>query len=173
MIWFTADTHFNHANIIRFSTRPFDNVLEMNETLIDNWNRLVKPIDSVYHLGDFGFGEIGHIIKRLNGKKYLTWGSHDKSIIPYKNLFVEIRQILEVENIILCHYSMRVWARSHYGSWHLYGHSHGKLESWGKSFDVGVDCWNFKPLSLEQVKKEMNKRQDNFNLIHNLAGEKK
>lgn len=165
MIWFTGDTHFNHTNIIRFCNRPFSDVIEMNETMIDNWNRIVKPNDDIYHVGDFGFGEVGYIIKRLNGKKYLVRGSHDKSIFPYKNEFEDIAQIMEVENVVLCHYAMRVWPKSHYGSWHLFGHSHGKLEGQGKSFDVGVDCWDFYPISLDKVKSEMKKRPDNFNLI--------
>lgn len=165
MIWFTGDNHFNHANIIRFCKRPFGDVIEMNEIMVERWNKVVKPNDDIYHVGDFGFGEVFHILKRLNGKKHLTRGSHDKSIVPYRGMFVEISQILEVENIILCHYAMRVWPRSHYGSWHLYGHSHGMLKGHGKSFDAGVDCWDFYPISLDQVKEEMKKHEDNPNLV--------
>jgi calcineurin-like phosphoesterase family protein len=57
--------------------------------------------------------------------------------------------------ITLCHYSMRSWEMSHYASWHLYGHHHGTLEPYGLSFDVGVDCWNYYPISLEQVAEKM------------------
>jgi calcineurin-like phosphoesterase family protein len=139
----------------------------MNEIMIDNWNKKVKPTDTIYHLGDFGFGELRYIIERLNGKKYLTIGSHDSNVMPYFHLFEDIKAIIDLKdvNIVLCHYAMRVWSRSHYGSWHLYGHSHGMIEPWGKSFDVGVDCWKFSPISLDQVRKEMEKRPDNFNQV--------
>lgn len=168
MIYFTGDTHFNHTNIIKYCGRPFADTEDMNEFMIKQWNNIVKPADDVYHVGDFGFGpleKLTGILRRLNGKKHLCLGSHDKQIWALQEHFVEIKQILEVENFILCHYAMRVWPRSHYNSWHLYGHSHGKLEGQGKSFDVGVDCWCYTPLSLERVVAEMQKRPDNFNLV--------
>lgn len=161
MIWFTSDTHFNHDNIIKYCNRPFSSITEMNEALIKNWNELVKPDDTIYHLGDFGFGKIENIVRRLNGRKYLIIGSHDKNI--KRNLFEKVDHIMIVENIVLCHYSMRTWPKSHRNSYHLYGHSHGKLDGLGKSFDAGVDCWDFKPISIEKVKEEMNKRVNNFN----------
>ena len=69
------------------------------------------------------------------------------------------------QKIVLCHYAMRVWDGSHYNSWMLYAHSHGKLESQGKSFDVGVDCWNYVPVSFDQVVEKMKTLPDNFNLV--------
>jgi len=73
--WFTSDTHYYHNNIIRYCNRPFDNVTDMNETLIHNYNDMVGDNDEVYHLGDFGFAEPGkllEVVKRLKGKKYLN-----------------------------------------------------------------------------------------------------
>ena len=61
--------------------------------------------------------------------------------------------------IVLCHYSMQVWDRSNQGSWHLFGHSHGKLSGIGLSFDIGVDCTEFTPLALEQVAEKMEQRR--------------
>ena len=169
MDFFTADTHFNHANIIRFCNRPFSDVLEMNETMIENWNKVVKTKDTVYHLGDLGFGEFGYILDRLNGKIVLIRGSHDKDALVYHDrldCFSNLREIyIEGQPIILCHYCMRVWSKSHYNSWHLYGHSHGNLAPQGKSWDVGVDSNEFIPISFTQIKKIMDKRPDNFNLI--------
>ena len=80
MIWFTSDTHFYHSNIIGFCKRPFKNVEDMNETLIENWNRVVGQDDIVFHLGDFclgGSAEWTKILDRLNGKIYLIMGNHD------------------------------------------------------------------------------------------------
>lgn len=85
-IWVTSDTHFNHENILKFTdsdgnkVRPFTSVNEMNETLVDNWNSVVKPGDKVYHLGDVFFGskdEFKTMWPRLNGSKRLIVGNHD------------------------------------------------------------------------------------------------
>ena len=79
-LFFTADTHFNHTNILKFCNRPFNSVEQMNETLIDNWNRVVGKDDTVFHLGDFclgGAAEWTKLLDRLNGKIYLILGNHD------------------------------------------------------------------------------------------------
>lgn len=87
-IWVTSDTHFNHANILKFrgqdgdTIRPFKEVQEMNETMIQNWNSVVKPQDKIYHLGDVFFGDREKdgppIMERLNGHKRLVVGNHDR-----------------------------------------------------------------------------------------------
>lgn len=169
MKFFTADTHFNHKNIIRYCNRPFSTVEEMNETLIRNWNEKIKPNDTVYHIGDFGFGNLEPILKRLNGKKILIIGSHDRDTLKCKDYFEFTTPLLEIyeqrQCIVLCHYAMRTWAKSHYNTWHLYGHSHGKLPPVGKSYDIGVDVTNFYPLSFYEVKDIMSKRPDNPNFL--------
>lgn len=85
-IWVISDTHFNHANILTFTdkvgkpTREFSSVEEMNETMIDRWNSVVKQGDKVYHLGDVFFGDKAAFSKlwpRLNGSKRLVVGNHD------------------------------------------------------------------------------------------------
>src|SRR5687768_13839820 len=87
-IWFTSDTHFNHARIIELSNRPFkankkQSAIEvMNEELIRRWNEVVAPEDKVYHLKDFGLGQMEdtlNIISRLNGTKTLVTGNHDRN----------------------------------------------------------------------------------------------
>jgi calcineurin-like phosphoesterase family protein len=170
-IFFIADTHWNHSNIIQYCNRPFSNVEEMNKTMIDKWNAKVKTDDIVYHLGDFGFGDIRSIIKQLNGKIILIVGSHDKNAVTqckdmFKGIyfgFYELR--VEDLSITLCHYSLRRWPKSHYGTYHLFGHSHNHLPPFGKSFDIGVDCWNFEPLSLDEVKIQMDKLPENENMV--------
>jgi calcineurin-like phosphoesterase family protein len=158
MIWFTADTHFNHANIIKYCNRPFKTVEEMDETIIAIWNRLIGKDDFVYHLGDFSMGDPRKYYSRLNGKVFIVPGSHDRDLrkLPKENILPPLTTIETGGHIIvLCHYAMRSWDRSHYATWHLYGHHHGQLPSQGLSFDVGMDCWAFSPISLERVEKQM------------------
>ena len=70
-LYVTSDTHFNHKNIIEYCDRPFKDIYEMNETIINNWNQVVKEEDIIYHLGDYGFGKkenLQEIFEELNGQ---------------------------------------------------------------------------------------------------------
>lgn len=162
MIFFTADTHFGYENIIFYTKRPFKDREEMNQKLIENWNKVVGKNDVVYHLGDFAFGNfrfIKEIRHRLNGKIHLILGNHDyrNNIDMLKSVFASISDMKEIyieeyqQLFVLCHYPMRTWHGSHNGSIQLYGHSHGTLLSLPGQMDVGVDSNNFKPLSIEEV----------------------
>src|SRR5580698_6429953 len=160
--YFTSDTHFGHSRIIQYSKRPFKHVDEMNETIIDNWNSVVKSTDAVWHLGDFAFlpeHKAENILRRLNGHKHLIIGNHDKNNTRLQGWeSVQYYKEIKVNNddlIVLLHYGMRVWCKSHYGSYMLYGHSHGSLLGNSQSLDVGVDCWNFTPIDFEQIKARM------------------
>jgi calcineurin-like phosphoesterase family protein len=179
MFLFTADNHFCHKNIIKYCFRPFDNVKDMNDAMINNWNKAVKKTDTVFVVGDFilsnNFNEVKSILDSLNGDIILIKGDHDYSSTDiYPNRFIKIEDIfsLNLSNappdplyVTLCHFAMRVWPKSHYNSWHLFGHSHGHLPALGKSYDVGVDCNHFTPVPLEQIVEVMKKKEDNFNLI--------
>jgi len=170
MYFFTADYHFNHANIIKFCGRPFDNVKEMDEALIANWNARVSDKDTVYHLGDFCFGDHLSYIKRLKGRIIFVKGSHDHGLekaglVKHDIMDLSFMVSGRKQDITLCHYCLRVWPKSHYGAWHLFGHCHGRLEPEGKSWDVGVDINGYRPLRLDEVVAIMNTRPDNFNLI--------
>ncbi len=174
--YFTSDTHFGHRNIIKYSNRPFpwcgDNncksckqcreaVEEMDETMINNWNEVVGKHDHIWHLGDYAFApewRMKQIHDRLNGKKHLLLGNHDdhnkmRAIWEHVGSYRELR--IDKTFVVLCHYAMRVWNKSHRGSLMLYGHSHGTLPGTSQSLDVGVDCWDFKPVNLEQIKERM------------------
>lgn len=177
--FFTSDTHFGHANIIKYCKRPFADVEEMDNTLIHNWNSIVRPEDTVYHLGDFavGGGPAAPYLRRLNGTIYFCLGNHDKRlrlIKAYLDIELELQSYLnddkvklgipylrevtvEKQEIVLCHYAMKVWNGSHKGSWQLYGHSHGTLpdDPNALSCDVGMDCWNYFPVSMEQLRAKM------------------
>ena len=173
-IYFTSDHHFGHTNIIKFSNRPFINVEEMNQVLIEKWNEKVGRNDHIYHLGDVGLmnsKNLEIILSRLNGKIYLIKGNHEKSAEKCKDRFEWVKDYFELtinDNefekgknlLVLFHYGMRVWNASHRGSYHLYGHSHGTLPDNPNSlsFDVGVDCHNFAPLSYGEVKAIMKKK---------------
>lgn len=158
---FTADPHWRHANIIKYCNRPFTDVDEMNRTLIDNWNSVVNYNQDIYVLGDIYLGhESGfmEIFKQLNGNIHFIAGNHDKTAWKFKDEFASftpgIKEItVGKQRIVLCHYAMRVWNRSHRGSWHLYGHSHGTLpdDPNSLSIDVGVDCHNYTPITFDQV----------------------
>jgi calcineurin-like phosphoesterase family protein len=170
--FFTSDTHFDDPYAIQYFQRPFKSIDEMNEVMVERWNSAVTEHDTVYHVGDFTLDDIHHFTKwanRLNGTIKILPGSHDhpwlKDFVASEKIqviaplvSVQFPEITGGENpqvIVLCHYSMQVWDRSNQGSWHLFGHSHGKLKGIGLSFDVGVDCTEFSPLSLEQVASKM------------------
>jgi len=162
-IHFTSDWHLNHENIIKQCKRPFDSLNAMNQSIIDNYNSIVKSNDTVYNLGDLflkgSYDDMKGLIKQFNGNMIVVIGNHDnekyiKRLLEDKLIkgFVNVFN-LSVNNtkIWLSHYPHRSWVRSYHGSYHLHGHTHGKLEPYGLSFDVGVDCWDFKPVSFEQV----------------------
>lgn len=163
MFWFTSDEHYGHANIIKYSSRPFDSVEKMDLEIINRSNSVVKDNDVVIHCGDFTlhksqFAE--RIIRQLKGTHIFITGSHDRWMdnvehvingIPISLPGYVYERKLEGTYIVACHYAMRVWPRSHYGSIQVYGHSHGNLPGVGRQLDVGVDSHDFYPVSLEYV----------------------
>ena len=184
MEFFTADQHYFHNNIIKYCNRPFEDYKEMNATLMANHNSVVTNNDIVYHLGDFSLGAnpgvVIDLIRNLNGLHFFILGSHDRwldslikgsgynegtysGVVNYRGRRVETK----IKNIFISmdHYCQRVWAKSHYNSWHIFGHSHGNLEPVGKSWDVGVDNNDFYPVSFDQLCRLMDYRPDNPNNI--------
>ncbi len=164
-VFFSADTHFYHKNILRFCDRPFTSVEEMNKTLIESWNNTVKPADHVWFLGDLTMDKrkVQPSLDKLNGQIHFIFGNHDggsRSIIQKHSNVVWAGDLKTLKvngvSITLCHYAMRVWNKSHFGAKHLYGHSHGTLEPQKGSLDVGVDSaydllGEYKPFSLDEV----------------------
>lgn len=188
MIYFTSDTHFGHRNVIQYCNRPFADVAQMDESLMDNWNNKITWDDEVYFLGDLTIGrsntQLKAILARLTGNKYLIKGNHDNKLSnDVKAYFhggaydyLELPGLLdnswwvaahERENetghslpIVLCHYPMLEWNQSHRGSWQLHGHSHGKLEpNPRRQYDVGVDSNNYAPVSLDDLMVIMRNRE--------------
>lgn len=166
MIFWTADQHYDHYNIIKYCNRPYTNTDEMNHDLITKHNEVVTPQDHTIHVGDFTLRNTSFakdIIRQLNGNHTFLIGSHDYWL-KKKGLHIWQKKI-EGEFIVACHYALRVWHKSHYNSWHVFGHSHGNLLPQGKSWDVGVDNNGFYPVSFDQLKSIMQKMPDNNNLI--------
>lgn len=168
-IFFTGDEHYDHFNAIKQNNRPFSTSDEMNHALITNHNEVVSDGDKVFHVGDFtlkrgngGNSFAKHIISQLNGEHVFVRGSHDywakKLNLPYM-----IEMIHDGQFMVLCHYAGRTWPRSHYNTWNLHGHSHGKLDPIGKQYDVGVDNNNLYPIEFVAVKEIMDNSPDNFN----------
>ena len=160
MIWFTADEHYGHSNIIKYCNRPFENIQQMDEEIIKRHNEVVKKEDTVIHGGDFTLANkeiAGRYIARLNGKHIFIKGSHDKWL---NNAPFIYEKKIDENYIVVCHYAMRTWPRSHYGSWQLYGHSHGQLKPIGLQYDIGVDNNNFYPVSLAQIREIINKEEE-------------
>lgn len=168
-IYFSSDWHLDHANVIKYDSRPFQNVNEMNETLIRNYNSIVKPQDDFYFLGDFCFNpkHTDYFLSRLQGNLFFIRGNHDdtrKTVPLYEKYGTYLGEQNEIkigdQKIVLNHYARRVWNQSHRGAILLYGHSHGGLEQnpWGKSMDVCCTLNDYKPWSWEQIQDIMESR---------------
>lgn len=165
MYYFTSDEHYGHRNILKYCARPFSSVEEMDETLIANHNAVVKDGDVVVHAGDFALvpvEQVNRYIERLQGSHIFLEGSHDRWLDSEKSIW---KSTIDGQAVVVCHYAMRVWWKSHYNSWMLYGHSHGRLPPIGKQWDVGVDCNGFTPVSWKQIKEIMAGRPDNPGLV--------
>lgn len=169
-IWFTSDTHAFHKNITKGVSswkdghmRDFENEVEMTQVMADNFNAVVNTNDIIYHLGDWSFGgedKIRRFRDMINCQNiYLVYGNHDHHIWKNdhnKKLFLGCYDKMEIslfkQRFFLFHYALKVWNKSHHGSIHLYGHSHGSLpDDYTRSMDVGVDTNGLTPYHLDDV----------------------
>jgi calcineurin-like phosphoesterase family protein len=158
-IFFTSDTHFGHGGALGLYRRPFASVAAMNQALVERWNEAVGPDDVVWHLGDFAIRQrpvvVAELLARLNGRKYLVAGNNDppatieldgwESVQPYAETTAE------GVSLVLCHYPFRSWRGMGKGWVNLHGHSHGRMKPLPRQFDVGVDVWDFRPVTLEEI----------------------
>ena len=175
MYYFTSDEHYGHRNIINYCNRPFSSIEEMDETIIQNHNNIVTSQDTVIHIGDFCLASRKYeyvkqeYIKKLTGNHIFIPGSHDYWLKrdPVRQSHIWQKSINK-QQVICCHYPMLTWPASHWGSWLLFGHSHGKTNGVGKSIDVGVDVRRFKPISFEQIAEMMKYKPNNVNQMKNV-----
>lgn len=176
-IFVTSDTHLCHDNIIKFTDadgnriRPFNNVWEMNETILQHWNTVVKPNDIVWHLGDVFIGNrksAGAILSKLNGKKFLIVGNHDrlngKEFLTLKEHFQEIHfwQVWKKEKLILSHVPLRedTFKQKGKGGYiNVFGHIHQNPPPKGPYVNVSVERTNYTPISIEDIKDFYEKTQ--------------
>lgn len=158
MIYFIADTHFGHENVIKYENRPFKTVYEMNETIINNWNKTVKADDIIYHLGDFGFGNKTNLIEiglRLNGNKKLIVGNHD---FKYSDTVLHrfgFNEVIRGTYILNNKYLLSHQPKKDINYINLFGHVHNAKDI--KTFSQNSIClcverWNYTPVSLEKIK---------------------
>jgi len=175
--WFTSDLHFGHERIIELCNRPFADVTEMNEALIDLWNSCVDQGDTVYVLGDVAMGKIADtlpLVEWLQGTKYLVPGNHDRCWSGHKKVRPADREIyervgfkiLEPQHVygrwLLCHFPQ---TGDSYGSDRyaehrpqltgykaiIHGHVHNQWKANARQINVGVDVWDYAPVHLDQL----------------------
>lgn len=158
-VFFTSDQHFGDARRLGIDRRPFDSVPAMDDAMTARWNAAVEPTDEVWHLGDVARsrepGGIADLLLRLNGRKRLIRGNNDDGATASApgwdsvEHYAEIR--LDDRLLVLCHYPFRTWNGIGRGSINLHGHSHGRLKPVPRQHDVGVDVWDFRPVSLDTI----------------------
>lgn len=175
-IFFASDYHQGHENVIKFDKRPFKDINEMDEVLINNWNKVVEKDSIVFYLGDLSMRskieKTKWFVEQLNGKIHFILGNHDKEKeIRKLNRFESISDYIHLEvkddenprkyqEIMMMHYPILQWNKSHYGAIHLHGHSHMSLMKnpefdWyykRKVLDIGCNGHNYTPLSYQQIK---------------------
>lgn len=170
-IWFTSDLHFNHKNVIRFCNRPFNDVKEMNEYLINKWNETVGENDIVFILGDFNWFPSSKsnlsLFKKLNGKEiYIIPGNHDDENefdttlekLPRVHLCSDIVHVYfedstegcsmlprKICEIALCHYPLMTWSHRNNKAINLFGHIHSTPEHRGsmEKLDTDLPLWKY------------------------------
>lgn len=163
-----SDTHFGHTNVCKFTRddgsklRPWDDVYEMDEQLIDNWNSVVSPDDKVYHLGDVAIPRRGlHCLEKLNGRKVLIRGNHDIfKLTDYTKYFADVRGCHYLDQYILTHIPVHECNLSRYKG-NIHGHLHYRSvlktdqTPDPRYFCVCVEHTNYRPIDWEYVREEM------------------
>jgi calcineurin-like phosphoesterase family protein len=167
-MWFTSDNHWGHRNIIEYCRRPFSSVEEMDEAMIERWNKVVKPGDIVYHLGDLMLGpgktlgyRLAKLFIRLHGEIFLIRGNHDRGAKPYLEAGFEgcVKECklygytTPDEGPIHLRHAPPARPRAEHQQYRmmLCGHVHERWKQKGKLVNVGVDQWDFTPVHLDTL----------------------
>lgn len=167
-IFFTSDTHFSHANFLTFRDnageciRPFTSIEEMDETMIERWNSVVRDGDKVYHLGDLSFDKarLPAIMTRLRGSKRLILGNHDDikryDLCQYFKR-IALWRIFKEHNFICTHVPLAM-DQMRKVTFNVHGHIHEKPEPSANHICVCVERTNYTPLHLDQIVAEIARR---------------
>lgn len=170
MYVFTSDPHFGHERIIQYQNRPWKTAEEMNAALIANINARVTEQDTLWLLGDIFFTTADaacNILDQIHCKNlHVVLGNHDKLLAKNQRVRERFKQIYEHRaevkidgvTVIMDHYPLLSWRNASRGSYMLHGHSHGNIpfDPKYRRLDVGVDCWNYFPVSWTQIAKKLN-----------------
>lgn len=164
-VYYTSDTHYFHANVIRYSARPFEGVDHMNAEMVRRWCELVRPTDVVVHVGDVAFcgiNKLQPLFDQLPGYKILVRGNHDRSWSDTKLLrlgFHEVHmQLYHADlNAVISHVPMDglpTWVTN------IHGHVHERWRKRGRHINVGVDQWDYTPVSAQQIEMALQQPDD-------------
>lgn len=171
-IFFTSDLHLGHKNILKLSNRPFGEIEHHDDTLINNYNKIVSNDDTCYILGDIcwnqSYESYRSLFNRLNGKKIIIMGNHDnkQNLLKCKKegLILDLHESktlqINKDRVYLSHFPMREWSGFYKNAYHLYGHCHGNIDDYKQSTDIGVDCWEYEPVSWDEVKQYIDESCD-------------
>lgn len=155
-----SDTHFGHSNILTFlddegtNIRNFSCVEDMDEHMIDNWNRVVTKEDKVYHLGDLTFSNksLQSIMPRLNGTKVLIKGNHDNlKLHQYAQYFKDVRAYHILDKFLLSHIPIHIDSRERWRA-NIHGHLHNNIIDDPKYINVSVERINYTPIDFEEIR---------------------
>ena len=157
-VFFTADTHLGDGGSLGLYRRPFASVPAMDAALVANWQAAVAAGDDVWHLGDVALGrrvDAAGLLDSLPGRKHLILGNNDPPATAALAGWSSVQHYTELTvdgiALVLCHYAFRSWNGMARGAWNLHGHSHGRLKPLSRQADVGVDCRNFRPVTMGEI----------------------
>ena len=158
-IYLISDTHFGHENIIRYCNRPFASVEEMNEVMIENWNKTVRPQDIVYHLGDVYFGERGRdCLRHLMGRKRLLLGNHDNGkdrVLHAVFQKIGMWRMFPEYDCVLTHVPVHIGEhaeeRQEKWHWNIHGHIHDQQAPTKFHINVSVEQIAYTPVDIEHL----------------------
>ena len=168
-IFFAADYHFGHENCFKTfkladgvtPLRPFSSVEEMNETMIERHNKVVRPEDKIYMLGDLAMGPKWlYLLGRMNGEKVLIKGNHDNAkLSQYLPYFKDVRGSHQFDGMLLTHIPVHPLSLARWGlNVHGHLHSYNVPDQYGKPDKryrcVSVEQINYTPISLEEIRKD-------------------
>ena len=174
-IYFTADLHFGHKNILTLANRRFKSIEDHDNFVIENINNTVSPADHLYILGDLGFHKdfMGLLtqISKINCKNiHIIKGNHDNiaNLVRLKRdkIIADVKEMKTVKkdrrSIFCCHYPMREWPGFYRGHYHAYGHVHATLKPFERSMDVGIDSIGYKPIEFDDLIQRIDENYKGF-----------